>query len=158
MKEDILLDFSIFCCILFFYLLAPAASPNDLKAYNTSESTSLVLTWEEVPILERNGIIRGYNLRWMKLCDFLSSKNRTSNLTDCNRVISRNISDFQMKFVPSKFLQDIVTNLSPFTHYILRISATTSAGFGPEREIIAMTDEDGSYESIVFIDFCHKEI
>lgn len=143
----------------YFHLFAaPSISPSNLTAQNSSESPSLFLTWSEIPILERNGEVIGYNLRWMKLCDFLASQNGTSNLTDCRRVISKNVSDFQLKFVRSPLLDDIVGNLSYFTHYIFRIAACTITGAGPEMEITVITDEGGTYVLNIFwsIYFRHK--
>ena len=131
------------CCSI--YVIAdPSEPPSNLKAQNTSESTMLLLTWDEIPTLKRNGIIQGYVLKWMKLCHFLHIQHPKRQSINCNRVPRTNTSDFKTKFVPSPFLRDVVGNLSSYTHYVIRLAAATSAGVGPEGEVLVFTDDDGN--------------
>ena len=127
-------------------------SPGNFLAKNTSKASNLLLTWNELPILQRNGMVRGYSIKWMKLCHFLRLQQRSaSNLTDCERVPKMNISNFQSKFVSSPFLEVVIGNLSAYTNYVVRVAAVTSVGIGPENEIIAFTDDDGKYERFIRI-------
>ena len=97
-------------------------------------------------------MVRGYSIKWMKLCHFLRLQQRSaSNLTDCERVPKMNISSFQSKFVSSPFLEVVIGNLSAYTNYVVRVAAVTSVGIGPENEIIAFTDDDGKYERFIRI-------
>ena len=80
----------------------------------------------------------------MKLCHFLHIQHPKRQPINCDRVPRTNISDFQIKFIPSPFLHDVVGNLSSYTHYVIKLAAATSAGLGPESEIFAFTDDDGN--------------
>ena len=123
---------------------APSVPPGHLRAQYTLMPTSLLLKWVELPLLERNGLITGYQLKWISRCHLLFLQNATINQNDCTRVLNRNVSDFKVKFIRSPILQDTLTQLSPYTNYTIRIAAVTSAGVGPGREIIAVTDEGGN--------------
>ena len=96
--------------------------------------------------MERNGLVLGYRLKWIKRCHLLFLQNATINQNDCTRVLNQNVSNFKVKFVLSSILQYTIAQLSPFTNYTIRIAAVTSAGVGPEMETIALTDEGGNLQ------------
>eukprot|EP00795_Rhopilema_esculentum_P001382 gene1382-15786_t len=121
---------------------SPAVSPKISFVANSTLSTELVIKWLEIPVLERNGVITGYVLRLMKLCHFLKQLNNTNTSFDCSRILYDNSTDFNIEFVPSQLLQATIGNLSSYTHYLIRIAAMTSAGTGPESEVIVLTAED----------------
>ena len=80
----------------------------------------------------------------MKFCHFLLLQHLSTNLSECKRVPELNVLKFEMNFIPSPLLQSVIVNLAPYTRYILRLSAVTDAGSGPESEILAFTDDDGN--------------
>ena len=127
----------------FFVLFKePSQAPDQLKAYNTSESTRLRLSWQELPILARNGLITAYSIKWMKLCHHLRIFNISNATQDCRRVLYENITDFNVQLVPSSYVASEISNLSSYTEYVIRIAAMTSIGPGPKTQLIALTAED----------------
>ncbi|XP_065064502.1 uncharacterized protein LOC135690773 [Rhopilema esculentum] len=121
---------------------SPAVSPKISFVANSTLSTELVIKWLEIPVLERNGVITGYVLRLMKFCDFLKQLNNKKTLFDCSRSLYDSATNFNTEFVSSHLLQATIGNLSSYTHYLIRIAAMTSAGTGPESEVIVLTAED----------------
>ena len=102
-------------------------------------STSIMVSWDEVPPIDRNGIVTDYEVLYVPLETFegaiMSMKVNTTNLSI------------------------IVTGFQEFVMYNISVRAYTSEGSGPySEEITEMTLEDGmklcvlsNYEKIVSV-------
>ena len=87
-------------------------------------STSVDLMWEEIPEMNQNGIITGYQLRF---------REQTSDNTSWTYVM-----------IPGSNLTASLRVLQEFVTYLIQISGVTAAGIGPfSSEISITTLEDG---------------
>ena len=110
--------------------LAPGA-PANVIAYNTS-STSIRVTWREVPGVDQNGVILGYNV-FYKPVNNGDEKNQTTD----NRTLVANL-----------------TGLEEFVQYSISVSAFNSEEGSRSDAVLVFTAEDGKCFSInVFIIF-----
>ena len=120
-RNEIVLTFSLAFqqeAILRLYLV-PSAPPSNITGQNTG-STSLKITWEDIPKEERNGIILNYEV-YMKLSSSGSYHSPT--------------------IVSSKSY--VKTGLQYWTLYDIRIAGNTSAGRGVMSNTLQVrTDED----------------
>ena len=94
-------------------------------------STSIMVSWDEVPPIDRNGIVTDYEVLYEPLETFegaiMSMKVNTTNLSI------------------------IVTGLQEFVMYNISVRAYTSEGPGPySEEITEMTLEDGTMTIILY--------
>ena len=102
----------------FFLPLAPAAAPGRLTGQNDT-STSVSVSWQALPKAARNGIIITYTLYY-----------RVQGTTG------------QKSMKQTSALNARITCLSIFTKYAISVSASTSAGEGPDSDdIIIRTGE-----------------
>ena len=86
-----------------------------------SSSTSILVTWNEVPADDRNGIITSYNITY---------KSQTEN-------------DNGNVQVNGSVLQTELTNLKEYVKYNITVLATTVKGDGPVSDpIVVTTDQD----------------
>ena len=69
------------------------------------------------------------------------SGNTSQNITDCGRVISENVTEFSSMNISAESCETTLVNLSAYTVYLVKISAATSAGRGPENELEIRTPE-----------------
>ena len=100
----------------------PGASPESIQATAISSSTIMV-TWEEVPAIHQNGIIINYDIRAEPLQFTGELEAETINTTN----LSANI-----------------TGLEDDIEYIISVRAYTSVGPGPYSGPVAeRTSEDG---------------
>ena len=114
----------IFLCLL--YISVPSLPPSKVTAHNTS-STSLQMTWGEVPKGFIHGILRGY------------------------RVFHRRTDDEESYYLNSTTepteLKLHITGLKKFTEYSVKVLAFTMKGDGEvSNNISVMTDEDGKIQ------------
>ena len=87
-------------------------------------STSVELIWEEIPEMNQNGIITGYQLRF---------RAQTSDNTSWTYVM-----------IPGSNLTASLRGLQEFVTYLIQISGVTAAGTGPfSPELSITTLEDG---------------
>ena len=94
-----------------------------MKGQNSS-STSILVTWEEVPVAEQNGIITGYTITY---------KSQTEN-------------DNGNVQVNGSVRQTELTNLKEFVKYNITVFASTEKGDGPASDpIVVITDQDSKY-------------
>ena len=97
-----------------------------LQGHNAS-STSIFITWGQVPISDRNGVILSYAV----------SYNEVSGVSE------------QTKIVDALKYQTTLTGLKKYTNYTITVVAATSKGNGVvSAPIIVITDEDGEYNSL----------
>ena len=105
----------------------PAASPENVQATNIS-STAIMVTWDEVPAIDQNGIIINYEVRFEPLQFTAELSNDTINTPD----LSINI-----------------TGLEEYVEYNISVRAYTSVGPGPYSDpVTERTSEDGMYSTL----------
>ena len=100
------------------FATAPNNSPQNVNATSLT-STTIDVSWEEVPPANRNGIITRYEVMYEPLETFgerlISETRNTSNLSI------------------------VLDGLHPFVEYNVSVRAYTSAGSGPPSDDIAET-------------------
>ncbi|XP_068677578.1 phosphatidylinositol phosphatase PTPRQ-like isoform X2 [Montipora foliosa] len=100
----------------------PSAPPNSVQGYNTS-STSIFVSWGEVPVADQNGVILSYTVTYQALALSPGLK------------LTKTVSDPDA----STTLED----LSEFSDYNITVFASTSHGGGTiSSPITVRTDED----------------
>ena len=101
----------------------PASPPQNVTAMVESSTTIRVL-WEEVPAIDRNGVITMYEVQYEPLETFGGQ-------------ISTSTVNTSMLFF-------LLTNLQEFVDYNISVRAYTSAGPGPYSiGVVERTDTDG---------------
>lgn len=104
-------------------MLVPSQPPTDLTAYNTS-STSLHVTWGEVPKGFVHGTLQGYRV----------SYKRTGDKSDSYANSTTGPNERELH----------ITGLEKFTAYSMKVLAFTRKGDGAVSvNISVLTDEDG---------------
>ena len=99
--------------------IGPGAPPQNVTGYNTS-STSINVTWNEVPKDKQHGIISHYTVMYR-------------NMT--------NVTYKSVTPISGKFLE--LEKLDEFTFYDIKVLAATNIGDGPASvPIKVQTDED----------------
>ena len=105
----------------FIFLSGPSASPKDL-ILNDTTSTSLLVSWSEVPAEDKNGVIRSYTVSY--------------------EVIGSPVENTTVVFVPKREVN--LTGLIKSRNYSVRVLASTDKGDGnysnPE---FFVTNQDG---------------
>ena len=98
-----------------------------MKGYNTS-STSILVSWDEVPADKQNGIIIGYTITYQA---------QTENQTDSVEV-GRNDR------------QKNITGLKEYVSYNITVFASTVKGDGPHSSpvLVVRTDQDSKLISV----------
>ena len=105
------------------FLIGPNASPAKVSGRATN-STSILVSWEEVPFPDQNGVIRSYTVTYRALS---SNSSQTKNVT-----------------APAR--QTTLTGLNEYTNYSITVFASTSKGGGnPSTPIVVITDEDSKF-------------
>ena len=121
-KLNCVLSWHIIVIIISFFILprlfiGPTAPPQDVTGYNTS-STSINVTWNEVPKDKQHGDIIRYTVMY----------NKTTNVI--------NKSEVSEKFFELK-------GVDKYTIYDFKVLAATRIGDGPASDPIKVqTDED----------------
>ena len=115
------------CC----FLTEPNAPPSNVIGHNAS-STSIFVSWGDVPSSEQNGVIVSYTVTYRALP---SSPSQSKNVTtEENRVT--------------------LTGLNEYTNYSITVFASTSKGRGNEsKPIVVITAEDSKF--VIIIEFSH---
>ena len=110
-------------------IVVPSQPPVDIAAHNTS-STSLQVTWGEVPKGFVHGILQGYRVFYKRTGDENNSYvNSTTGPTE------RELH---------------ITGLEKFTAYSLKVLAFTKKGDGAfSVNISVLTDEDGNHSLFI---------
>ena len=116
--------FSGFMCAAFSISLVPNAPPDNVQAF-TNSSTAILVMWDTVSEIDRNGIITQYEVEFNQ-----STFNEisTSNLTTTNG---------------SQLMVEL-EGLEEYVEYSVRVRAYTSVGPGPfSVAMVSRTLEDG---------------
>ena len=112
------------CC----FSTEPSAPPSNVSAHSEN-STSIFVSWGEVPFPDQNGVIRSYTVTY--------------------RALSSNSS--QTKNVTAPASQATLTGLNEYTNYSITVFASTSKGGGNQSTpIVVITDEDSKFVIFVF--------
>ena len=108
----------------FSNFVVPNAPPDNVQAI-TSSSTAILVTWDQVPEIDRNGIITQYEVEFNQST---FSEISTSNLTTTNG---------------SQLMVEL-EGLEEYVEYTVRVRAFTSVGPGPfSVAMVSRTLEDG---------------
>ena len=111
-------------CLILSIFLVPSAPPDNVQAL-TSSSTAILVIWDSVPGIDRNGIITQYEVEFNQST---FSEISTSNLTTTNG------SQLMVK----------LEGLEEYVEYSVQVRAYTSVGPGPfSVAIMNTTLEDG---------------
>ena len=103
--------------------IAPASPPDNVIANSTS-STSIMVSWDEVPAVDRNGLITVFEVLYVPLETFEDQIEANASIT----------SELSLT----------LEGLEEFVMYDISVRAYTSEGPGPySEEITEMTLEDG---------------
>ena len=99
-----------------------------MRGYNTS-STSILVSWDEVPADQQNGIITGYTITYQS-----QTKNHTGSVE-----VDRNDR------------QKNLTGLKEYVNYNITVFASTVKGDGPHSNpiLVVRTDQDSKLISVV---------
>ena len=111
-----------------YCLLEPSAPPTSVQGYNTS-STSIFVSWGEVPGPDQNGVILSYTVTYYAL----------PSAPEVTKTVVAPITNITLG------------DLSEFTDYNITVFASTVKGSGPlSAPIIVRTDEDSKYTNSIF--------
>ena len=114
----------IFC---FCLLIEPNAPPSNVTGHNAS-STSIFVSWGQVPFLDQNGVIVSYTVTYRSLPS----------------------GPAETKKVTSPASQTTLTGLNEYTSYSITVFASTSKAGGREStSIVVITDEDSKFEFVI---------
>ncbi len=103
------------------FTLEPTAAPKNVTGHNSS-STSIFVTWDDVPAADQNGIILTYTITYESL-----TENHNENVT-----------------VNYPARQTNLTGLREYVNYSITVFASTVKGNGPaSNPIVVITDQDG---------------
>ena len=96
---------------IFSTFLVPNAPPDNVQAL-TSSSTAILVTWDPVPEIDRNGIITKYEVEF--------------NQSTFNEISTRNLTTTN-----GQQLMVELEGLEEYVEYTVRVQAYTSVGPGP---------------------------
>ena len=122
------------CINLLFILVCsePGAPPENLKGQYKS-STSILVTWDEVPKDQQHGHIRSYTVFYKK-----SNGGEEKN---------EKVSSPSPQVPPAR--QVVLKDLTEFTNYSIQVLASTFIGGGPRSDTIRVsTDEDSKCKQL----------
>ena len=113
---------------LFISISGPDSAPQNVRGYNSS-STSILVSWDEVPAGQQNGIITGYTITY---------QTQTENH---NGSVSAGANDRQR----------YITGLKEYVNYNITVFASTVKGDGPHSSpvVVVRTDQDSKSNSVV---------
>ena len=110
----------------FLFLPAPLHPPVPIKMFNTS-STSLCVTWGDVPDGYHHGEVMGYRV-------FLEETGFPDMIV-ANGTFPLHVNTTDL------------TGLQKFTSYTVRVRAYSFFGEGPDGVVTTLTDEDSEFTS-----------
>ena len=115
--------------IFIFQYPVPAAPPQNVQTTAIS-STEIMVTWDEIPGLDQNGIIIEYEVEIEPL-DFPA--------------------DLSLDLLTTTSLSIVITGLQEYVFYNISVRAYTSVGPGPYSDpVTERTFEDGNVPIVVF--------
>ena len=133
-------------------LLVPIAAPR-LHSRAIAKDTSLTITWDTLNIMDRQGIISKYMIKFMKNCEYLRLNGIEIKANDeCDRVPANNTKLFDTAFVDGNLTSVKLNNLAFYVYYRCEVCAGTDVGFGPCESMNYRTDGGGKLIYISIID------
>ena len=112
---------------MILWLIEPSAPPANVQGHNTS-STSIWVDWDIVPVVDQNGIILTYTVKYMALPD---ERPRST-------------------VVIAPTTQANLIGLAKYRNYSITVFASTAKGDGNVSEpIIVITDEDSKFSIVL---------
>ena len=111
---------------VYLSITAPLLPPFNVSGYGLN-ATSLVLSWEDIPLIGRNGIIRGFYVKY----SYVDSK---KGLLGESKIIDVNNSTYGI-FIPNDVTHNStyvihITNLTRDSYYNISVAGFTNAGIG----------------------------
>ncbi len=108
--------------------VAPSGSPG-VPTASMIMSTSITLTWTEIDVSERNGVITSYRIQYGEGTNRNILINTQSNATT-----------------------HLITGLKPFTQYTFTVAGVSSDGIGPfsNASKFTRTAEDGKLHTVQY--------
>ena len=120
-----------YCTIVYLFFLAPSSAPANVRA-ESSSSTTIVVSWGEVPPLDQNGVIIVYEVMYTPLETFNGMIG-----PDVRNVSSSNLSVF-------------LDELEEFVNYTVAVRAFTRIGASNfSTFILVQTLEDGKLKYLL---------
>ena len=118
-------------CML-YTISGPDAPPQNVNTTAVS-STEIVVSWEEVPAIDQNGVITIYEIQFEPLVTFEGQISTNSvNVTNTSLFV-------------------ILTGLEEYVEYNISVRAYTSAGPGPYSDgVVERTNTDGMWNNMTF--------
>ena len=114
-----------YLCITIIQSTAPSEPPQNVQA-TTISSTEIMVTWEEVPPIDQNGIIISYEIEYEPL-QFTGELNTGTIINDATD------------------LEVAIIGLEEYVEYNISVRAFTSVGPGPYSDpVTERTFEDGN--------------
>ena len=114
---------NLFLCLL----IEPNAPPANVNGHNAS-STSIFVSWEQVPFQDQNGVIVSYTVTYRSLPTGSAQTNK----------------------VTAPASETTLTGLNEYTNYSITVFASTSNAGGRESTpIVVITDEDSKFEFVI---------
>ena len=115
--------------------IEPAVAPPNVRGRNTS-STSILVLWDGVPVVDQNGIITGYTINYQS-----QTENDSANVpADANK------------------RQKELTGLKEYVDYNITVFASTAKGAGPKFHLFLLSEQTRTVSGIVcfkaFVYFC----
>ncbi len=114
----------------------------------TATTTRIEISWETIPILQRNGILTNFSLRWIKQCNLVREQFPLNITADCNRLVPENSTEFYLKNISVDLNHTTISDLMPYTFYIIKLAAETSVGRGPDVEAVIRTEEGSKFSKL----------
>ena len=109
-------------------LLAPSSPPTNIRGKKIS-STALTISWDQIPVEHRNGIINQYIIQYRESENFATDTNIWRNST-----------------IDATSLNANITDLNYYTWYDIQVSGVNVAGIGKYSKILVVqTDADGKF-------------
>ena len=112
---------------------APSGPPLNVTS-QTLSSSSILVTWDKVPAVQRNGIITKYEVEY----------NHTAYSSSDSSTQTKNTSDTMI----------VLVNLHEYTEYLIHVRAYTSVGHGPfSNQTVSTTQQDSKLCCIKYCTF-----
>ena len=125
---------------VFYYYTAPSSSPTGVFATNNGSSTSLWITWSDVPDIDQNGVITSFVIGYWLKDDVETRVNFSVSKSSVSSPAKRR------KRASGASYNYVLEGLGIWTEYYVVIAAVTVSQ-GPFSEpYLVRTDEGGNLE------------
>ena len=105
-------------------------------------ATNITLTWQPLPTCEQNGVITSYTIAY-----------RMEGTMDMN-FTEMVVGAASLRAVVTPSLTAVVTPLTPYTNYTIKMAASTSVGQGEfGREVTVQTNESSKQNILIYNTF-----